>query len=145
MKRKITALMIINIFFFTGCSSGILKAFSKGFTELNAEQSMEMMKNENDILVLDVSSENDNVKKPAHIRFSVWIPEDQLQGRLNEIEAYKDKKVICVCPCGKRSRRASGVLVKNGFKHVYNMSPGIPGLTKIPDAPIDYCQRRKTR
>jgi len=145
MKKKVIFALILNIVFCAGCGSSILKVFSKGFTELNAEQSVEMLKNEKDILVIDVSSEKEVVKKPAHITGSIWIPEDQLPARINEIAVYKDKKVICVCPCGKRSRRVSGVLAKNGFKHVYNISAGVPGLVKVPGAPIDYTQRKIDR
>lgn len=145
MKKNVLITLLLFIMPCVGCSYNVLKVFSKGFTELNAEQSVEMLKNEKDILVIDVSSEKETVTKPAHITGSIWIPEDQVPRRLIEIAEYKDKKVICVCPCGKRSRRVSGILVKNGFKHVYNISPGVPGLIKVPGAPIDYTQRTETR
>jgi UPF0176 protein len=44
---------------------------------------------------------------------------------LDELEEYKDKTVLTVCTGGVRCEKASGFLVKNGFKDVYQLDGGI--------------------
>ena len=110
-----------------------------GFTELNSTETVEMLKNNKDLLILDVRSVKEQTTKHDFLKGATMIPEAELAGRLSEIAAYKDKTVVVACPCGKRSRRGAELLVKNGFEHVYNISePGIPGLVKVPGAPVEY-------
>src|SRR3989344_474470 len=44
---------------------------------------------------------------------------------LEEIAKYKDKKVLTVCTGGVRCEKASGYLLKKGFKDVYQLDGGI--------------------
>ena len=44
---------------------------------------------------------------------------------LEEIAKYKDKKVLTVCTGGVRCEKASGYLLKNGFKDVYQLHGGM--------------------
>ena len=44
---------------------------------------------------------------------------------LNELEPLQDKPVVTVCTGGVRCEKASGFLVKNGFKNVYQLDGGI--------------------
>lgn len=44
---------------------------------------------------------------------------------LNELESIKDKTVLTVCTGGVRCEKASGLLVREGFKDVYQLDGGI--------------------
>ena len=44
------------------------------------------------------------------------IPLHELEGRLNELESYKDYHIAVICRIGVRSRKATEILIKNGFK-----------------------------
>lgn len=48
-----------------------------------------------------------------------------LREKLNEIEHLKDKTVLTVCTGGVRCEKASGLLVQEGFKDVYQLDGGI--------------------
>lgn len=48
-----------------------------------------------------------------------------LQKNLPELEQYKDKTVLTVCTGGVRCEKASGFLVNNDFKDVYQLKGGI--------------------
>jgi rhodanese-related sulfurtransferase len=61
----------------------------------------------------------------GHIKGAVNIPIDELEKRLDELKRYKNFEIIVYCKSGTRSKRASEILVKNGFKRVYNLSGGI--------------------
>ena len=54
----------------------------------------------------------------GHIRGSVNIPLQEIQGRLSKIK--KDKPVITCCASGMRSASAKSILKSNGFNEVYN-------------------------
>jgi rhodanese-related sulfurtransferase len=125
-----------------GCvhnGNSLLATWVGGVINLNANDTVEMIKNEKEILILDVRSEKELTTKHEFLTGATMIPEDELSGRLGEISEYRNKKVLLACPCGLRSSRAADMLVKNGFEHVYNIAaPGIPGLVKVPGAPIEY-------
>jgi rhodanese-related sulfurtransferase len=51
----------------------------------------------------------------------------QLEQRLSEIAAYKNKDILVYCRSGNRSTVASEILISNGFKKPYNLHKGIIG------------------
>lgn len=69
-------------------------------------------------LVLDVRSADQY--NEGHVKHAINMPVDELDGRIAEIEAYKDKNVVTVCNTGKKSSEAAQKLVDAGFKNVWN-------------------------
>ena len=61
----------------------------------------------------------------AKIPGSQLIPVGQLEQRLGELEAYKDKEILAHCKSGGRSARAVELLRRSGFKKVFNVAGGI--------------------
>ena len=57
---------------------------------------------------------------------------------LDELEPLKDKTVLTVCTGGVRCEKASGFLLKNGFKDVYQLDGGI--VTYIEKFPAQEFQ-----
>jgi rhodanese-related sulfurtransferase len=51
----------------------------------------------------------------SKIKNSFHIPLKELPKRLNELERYKEKEIICYCATGNRSLKAASFLHKNGF------------------------------
>lgn len=93
-----------------------------GYKEVNADEAAKLIKNVKP-LILDVRTPNEYHR--GHIRNSVLIPVQQLEGRISEIKAYKDKPVFVYCRSGNRSTVASELLIKHGFKELYNLRGGI--------------------
>ncbi len=108
-----------------------------GYADLSGADAVEMIKNEKDILILDVRSQGEFTGDLGHLKGARLVPADELGGRYAEIAAYKKKKVLVICRSGVRSRRASSSLVSNGFEHVYNIAPGMAGMNQVPGAPIE--------
>lgn len=54
----------------------------------------------------------------GHIRGSINIPVQNLEGNLKKLK--KDKPVIVCCASGMRSANAKRILLANGFKNVHN-------------------------
>lgn len=75
-------------------------------------------KDKDEVLIIDVRSEEEY--KAGHIQHAINIFIDKMEGRLNEIEDFKDKPVILYCNTGNKSGKAAELLVDNGFKDVTN-------------------------
>ena len=73
-----------------------------------------------------------DVREPAELRGElsaiqdvINIPVGQVTQRLHELEKYKEKEIITVCHSGGRAHAAAAILLKAGFKKVFNMGGGI--------------------
>ncbi|KHF28653.1 putative adenylyltransferase/sulfurtransferase MoeZ [Anoxybacillus sp. BCO1] len=69
-----------------------------------------------------------DVRTPAeyrarNIRQFKNIPLHELSAKLNELD--REKETIVICQSGMRSNQAAKILVKNGFKRVFNVRGGM--------------------
>ncbi len=49
---------------------------------------------------------------------------------INDIKKYRDKKIVMYCTGGVRCEKASSLLIKKGFKNVYQLKEGILNYAK---------------
>jgi len=75
-------------------------------------------------LLLDVREPKEFVGPLGHVPGAVLIPLGELPTRLDEIESYKNKKVVAICQSGNRSAQAAEILMNAGFENVLNMTGG---------------------
>lgn len=73
-----------------------------------------------------------DVREPAEyvfnrIRGAQSIPLGELENRINELNI--DEQLYVVCRTGTRSDLACQILADKGFKHVYNVLPGMSAWT----------------
>ncbi len=83
-------------------------------------------KGEEDFVIIDMR--NDYEHASGHFKGSVLPPIHNFRDLpkiLSTLEHLKNKKVVTVCTGGVRCEKASGFLVKNGFKDVYQLHGGI--------------------
>uniref|UniRef100_UPI00262130E0 rhodanese-like domain-containing protein n=1 Tax=uncultured Campylobacter sp. TaxID=218934 RepID=UPI00262130E0 len=73
-------------------------------------------------LVIDVRSADEYAA--GHLKHAINIPLEQLESRLDEINAYKDKNVVLYCNTGNRSSKALDLLKQKGFSMLMN-APGV--------------------
>jgi rhodanese-related sulfurtransferase len=74
------------------------------------------------IVLLDVRTEEE--RRANAIRGSLHLPLQQLAGRVQELEAYRSKEVICYCRSGNRSLNAALLLQRQGF-NAANLKGGL--------------------
>ncbi len=74
-------------------------------------------------LMIDVREPDEYVQ--GHAPGSTLIPLGQLEKRLSEISAYKDKPITLICRSGNRSASALKVLEKAGFTGAVNVLGGM--------------------
>lgn len=80
-----------------------------------------------------------DVREPVEFQFaripdSVLIPLSQLPSRLGELDP--EQEIVTVCHHGVRSLTALGILVKNGFTNVKNLTGGIDAYSITADQTI---------
>jgi rhodanese-related sulfurtransferase len=71
------------------------------------------------VILLDVRTTEEYREK--HIQGSVLIPVNELQGKIEEVVPNKDQEIIIYCRSGNRSETASKILLKRGYKNVYDL------------------------
>lgn len=76
-----------------------------------------------DFVLLDVRTEEelDIVK----LEGCTHIPLHELEARVKELDAARDKEILCLCHHGGRSAMAQHFLLSHGFKDVKNVPGGI--------------------
>lgn len=93
-----------------------------GFNEVSLNDAVRLI-NQDDALVLDVRE--DSEFRDGHIINAVNIPLGLLEGRLNEIEQYKEKPVVVCCRSGQRAAKAGAVLRRQGFTSIHKLNGGM--------------------
>jgi rhodanese-related sulfurtransferase/DNA-directed RNA polymerase subunit RPC12/RpoP len=64
-------------------------------------------------------------EKFGSLQHAINIPVQELQERMKELNAYKNKEIIVYCSHSHRSPRASYMLTQNGFTKVTNLQYGM--------------------
>jgi UPF0176 protein len=90
------------------------------------DQFREMIKNEEDIVILDVRSnyEHELGKFKNAITLDIENFRD-FPEKLNELAQFKDKKIVTYCTGGIKCEKASAFLLEQGFENVHQLHGGI--------------------
>jgi adenylyltransferase/sulfurtransferase len=102
--------------------------------EVHPAQLKEMVDAKRDVLILDVRQQRE--WNTARIDGATLIPLDQLDGRAQEIEAWKERPIVAHCHHGVRSMNAAALLRKKGFKNVHSLAGGIDAWSLIVDGGV---------
>lgn len=97
------------------------------FKDINALEFKNVIEKKNPF-ILDVRTLEEY--KNGHIKNAELISVQVLEKEINKITQHKDKPIAVYCRSGNRSTVASQILIKHGFKEVYNLRPGIKGWKK---------------
>ncbi|MBS8264857.1 rhodanese-like domain-containing protein [Mesobacillus boroniphilus] len=111
MKKIFASFMLILLI--TGCSGG-------SYTDVSVDEAKELIDSE-EVQVLDVRTPDEFAA--GHIPGAKLVPLQVIESMLSELD--QDQKYLVVCRSGSRSTQASGILVENGFKNIYNMTGGM--------------------
>ncbi|MDO9047325.1 MAG: rhodanese-like domain-containing protein [Methylobacter sp.] len=106
-----------------GVFLSIISPFALAETDAVSPKEAAAMHTGNKAVIVDVRE--DDEWNEHHIHGAIHIPLTQLNGRLSELEPYKNSPVITQCRSGKRSAQALMTLKSSGFSKVYSMDGGI--------------------
>ena len=90
------------------------------------------MKNQEDVIVLDVRSNYEH--NVGRFQGALTLDIDNFRefpNQLDQLEAYKGKKILTYCTGGVKCEKASAFLLKKGFEEVYQLHGGIINYGKI--------------
>ncbi len=103
--------------------------------ELSPARVRQMLDADQDITLLDCRLQKE--KDIAAIDGAVFIPMQELPGRVDELDDYLDRKVVVFCHAGARSLKVAQFLRERGFEDVWSMAGGIDlwSLSVDPSVP----------
>ena len=93
--------------------------------EIDPKKALELSKK--DVLFVDVRTKGEITESDFDVKNKINIPMDELEQNLNKLP--KDKQLVLVCKSGIRSKKALGILQKNGFTNASSMTGGIQEWT----------------
>ena len=99
----------------------------RGIKEVNSVEALQLINHKN-ALILDVREESEF--QAGHILKAKWIPLGKMEGRIGELERYRDQPIVVVCRSGQRSASACATLGKLGFTQAFNLSGGVMAWQK---------------
>lgn len=97
---------------------------------MTASQLKEAMKNDKELVILDVRTPQELVGQHGQIEGVINIPVQVLGQRINELDSYKDKNIAVICRSGNRSVYATKLLKAKDFK-AKNVLGGMKAYNKL--------------
>lgn len=129
MKKALLLVIIsLSLLAITACSSSNSKkdnSINQPSSEqtallekISAEDAMEMMENEENVLILDVRTEEEFSE--GHIKDAVLIPDYEITKKAEELIKDKATTILVYCRSGRRSALAAKSLSELGYTTVYD-------------------------
>jgi len=114
MRKLVLCLMIL--LFVSGCSNNNVEEVRE-VSSITADSVYTMM-NREDVYIIDVRE--DYEYDSGHIENAINIPVSEIN-KIKRNEISLDSVVIVYCKSGNRSSKAADMLLKLGYKNVYDM------------------------
>ena len=113
-------LLVVALSSVIGCSS---KDSEQAYNEIDSTKTIELVGETKETLVIDVRDADAYAK--GHLANAVNIPFDDFEGKISDLEGYKDQTIVLICNTGNKSGKAAQMLVDKGFTKVYNAEDGM--------------------
>ncbi|MBW9171258.1 rhodanese-like domain-containing protein [Clostridium estertheticum] len=97
--------------------------FDSNVKNVSAKEAYNLIKDDKEVVILDVRSKEEY--DSGHIPGAKLVPVQVLGSMIDELDKYKEKKVLVYCESGRRSPIAVDTLADNDFKNIYHLSRGI--------------------
>ncbi|PAY17306.1 rhodanese [Rhodopirellula sp. SM50] len=102
--------------------------------EIDVQTVKALQDSDESFLLLDVRQNEEYAT--AKIDGSVLIPMGELGQRLDELDPYKDQRIVVHCHHGGRSMQVTEALRSRGFDKVQNMAGGIDAWSLQIDSSV---------
>ena len=99
-----------------------------GLPEITADDLFDRVNSNTPPILIDIRSTSDfsgtGYSKYGHIPNTVSIPILELESKIEDLESYKEKEIVTMCPGGGLSLAAVEILTEAGFKDVKSLKGG---------------------
>ena len=102
----------------------LLQKKNPGVKSITADEAAQLIQRDTAVVLLDVRTVAEWNSTTGHLRNAILIPLQDLDVRINKLNAFRDKLIIVYCRSGNRSGRAARLLLDSGFNAV-NLTGGI--------------------
>lgn len=109
-----TAVISLLLLLAAGCS-----AFDSSAPSISQQELLTQIKAKAEMLILDVRTPGEF--SDGHIPGAFHIDHREIESRIGEIEAYRDKPVVVYCYSGMRAGMVESYLIENGFTQVKHL------------------------
>lgn len=113
-------LLVVTLSSAIGCSS---KEAEKTYNKIDSAKTVELANETKKTLVIDVRDAD--AYKKGHLANAINIPFNEFEGKISDLEGYKDQTIVLICNSGNKSGKAGQMLVDKGFTKVYNAEDGM--------------------
>jgi rhodanese-related sulfurtransferase len=114
------------------CHMKLVEVASVSFTNIDPSKICEYIRSHPGVILLDVRTKKEFEGKAdpdfGTLKNAINVPVQELEERIGELAAFREKEIIVYCSHSRRSPQASYLLTQNGFKHVVNMAGGMSTL-----------------
>ena len=114
------------------CHMKLVETASVTFKNIDPSTICGYIRSHPGVILLDVRTKKEFEGKAdpdfGTLKNAINVPVQELEERIGELAAFKDKEILVYCSHSRRSPRASYMLTQNGFKHVVNMAGGMSTL-----------------
>ena len=125
LNKRIKTLSVLTLVVMTlssvvGCSSN---KGGEGYSDIDSAKTVELVGETKKTLVIDVRDAEAYAK--GHLVNAINIPFDEFEGKISDLEGYKNQTIVLICNTGNKSGKAGKMLADNGFTKVYNAQDGM--------------------
>lgn len=111
----------------------LVKASTISFKHTDPASICSYIKSHPNTILLDVRTKNEFLGNAepnfGTLKNAINIPIQELNDRMAELKAYKNKDILVYCSHSHRSPQAAYLLTQNGFAHIINMDGGMSQVT----------------
>ena len=134
--KLVLFLMVMSFFFaYFSFAEESQNAVDSTRKDITVTQLKEQIKNDSNLVILDVRTKEELTGKLPKIESAINIPLQQLEKRIYELEPYRDRKIAVICRSGQRSSSAYIILKKYGY-NVENVLGGMKAYLGKQDSLI---------
>ena len=100
-----------------------LRRKASGLVNVEAGDAVKLINN--DAVVIDIRGADAFAR--GHIVNAKNIPQDELDGKIDQLQKYKAVPIVAVCDSGITTTRVVDTLRKSGFESVFGLKGGMSG------------------
>ena len=104
--------------------SSLAKSEEFEWSEITVDKLYERVTSEQPPLLIDVRSPAEFDEGYGHIPDALSIPVLELESNIDDLQTFKEKEIVTMCPGGGLSLVAVDILVAAGFKDVKSLKGG---------------------